>query len=122
MPETEKINEVLARLDERSKSINDNMKSLQENIISFKHELKTMNESLSKKIEKVEDDLNVRIEKLETKIEGNYVKAEKFNPIERIVYGIVGVILIAVCTGLMSLVLIGKQPVGIIAKWVDQIY
>ena len=116
MPETEKINEVLARLDERSKSINDNMKSLQENIISFKHELKTMNESLSKKIEKVEDDLNVRIEKLETKIEGNYVKAEKFNPIERIVYGIVGVILIAVCTGLMSLVLIGKQPVGIIAK------
>jgi len=116
MAETEKINEILARLDERSKSINDNMKSLQENIISFKHELKTMNDSLTKKIEKVEDDLSLKIEKLENKIEAQYVKGEKFNPIERIVYGIVGLILIAVCTGLMSLVIVGKQPAGIISK------
>lgn len=116
MSEQEKINEILARMDERSKSINDNIKSLQENIISFKHELKTMNESLTKKIEKVEDDLSVKIEKLENKIETSYVKNEKFNPIERIVYGIVGLILIAVSTGLMSLVIIGKQPVGMLPK------
>ncbi|MBY0540277.1 MAG: hypothetical protein K2P52_02540 [Campylobacterales bacterium] len=113
MPETEKINEILARLDERSKAINDSMKSLQENIISFKHDLKTQNDTLVKKIEKSEDDFNARLEKLESKIELNYVKQEKFNPIERIVYGIIGLILVAVCTGLLSYVIVGKQPVGV---------
>lgn len=117
MSETEKINEILARLDERTKSINDNMKSLQESISIFKHELKTMNDSLTGKIEKVEDDLSIKIEKLENKIESGYVKTEKFNPIERIVYGIIGLILVAVCTGLMSLVIIGKQPVSVLTKW-----
>lgn len=116
MHEVEKINEVLARLDERSKSINDNMKSLQENVISFKVELKNQHDALTKRIERVEDDVETKIEKLERKFDSSFVKNEKFNPIERIVYGIIGLILVAVCTGLLSFVIVGKQPIGIIAK------
>lgn len=45
------------------------------------------------------------VDSLNEKIDNNYVTKEMFEPIQKIVYGLVGLILIAVVGALMTLVL-----------------
>jgi hypothetical protein len=48
---------------------------------------------------------NIQLNTIETKVGSHYVTKEEFAPIKNLVYGLVGLILIAVMGGLMSLVL-----------------
>jgi hypothetical protein len=115
--------EILARLDERTKSMQDNMKNLHDSISNFKVDMKIMNDSMSKRIQDTSDNINDKIEiiekKFEAKIEAeikksdikiesltkDYVRNERFAPIEKVVYGIIGMILITFAMGLIYLVI-----------------
>lgn len=99
---------LLARLDERTQAI-------QSSLTTLSSEIKTNNEALAKKIETTEAKLSVRINDLEkrlsdriTNVEGdvdaNFVSKETFTPVQKIVYGGVGLILVSVFGGLIALV------------------
>lgn len=46
-----------------------------------------------------------KVEKIEREVEGNYVTKTEFQPIKQIVYGMVGIVLVAVIGGLLTLIL-----------------
>lgn len=59
------------------------------------------------KLAVIQNDLAYIKEKLtsvETKVSSNYVSKEEFDPVKKIVYGLVGLILVAVVGALISLV------------------
>jgi chaperonin cofactor prefoldin len=49
--------------------------------------------------------LKEKLDKVDTKLSSSYITKEEFEPIKRIVYGMVGLILVAVVGALVSLVL-----------------
>lgn len=53
-------------------------------------------------------DIKSSVAKIETRLESNYVTKEAFAPVQRLVYGLVSIILIAVCTALITLII--KNP------------
>ncbi|QIG66041.1 hypothetical protein phiOC_p399 [Ochrobactrum phage vB_OspM_OC] len=98
---------LLARLDERTQAI-------QTTLGGLANEIKTNNEALAKKLETTEAKLSVRINELEKRlndrieaneaeVEKNYVSKESFIPIQKIVYGGVGLILVTVFGSLIAL-------------------
>ena len=50
-----------------------------------------------------------KMDALDTKMNNNYVSKEEFEPVKNIVYGLVGIILIAVIGALLALVVQGKN-------------
>lgn len=104
MPENfnQEERDLLSRLDERTKSIYDNVEGVRADI-------KTQNMEINTKISGVERNLENKINTLEQHMENNYVSKETFSPVKMVVYGLVGLLLAAVFTALFSS-LIPKQP------------
>lgn len=101
---------LLARLDERTQSI-------QQILGTLSSEIKSNNEAIAKKVESVEARINTRMTDLERKLneriastnaelDANYVKKETFLPVKNIVYGAVAMILTGVFGALLTLVII----------------
>ena len=59
-------------------------------------------------------EMNERFDSIEKKMCTDYVTKDRYTPVERLVYGMVGVILLAVIGGLISLVI---NKTGVSAKW-----
>lgn len=53
------------------------------------------------------------VERLESKIDGSFVRNDRFAPVERIVYGAVGLILIAVVGAIITMVVGQKEQATI---------
>lgn len=51
------------------------------------------------------DEMRSAVERIEEKIDSNYVSRVEFEPIKRIVYGIVGLVLTSVIVALLALIL-----------------
>lgn len=67
-----------------------------------------MNEKRNENIGVIMNDLQYikrDISEIKHKLEANYVTKEEFDPIKRIVYGMVSIILVAVVTAIVALVL-----------------
>lgn len=62
-------------------------------------------EVLSVKIDNISQD----VLDIKSKLERQYITREEFDPIKKIVYGFVGIILVAVATAIVALVLKGKN-------------
>jgi chemotaxis regulatin CheY-phosphate phosphatase CheZ len=93
--------DLLGRLDERTKAI-------QASIDKLNFDIRLQIDNLSKKIDDSEDRTNRKIDEIKKDIEENYVKVEQFSPIQKIVYGVVALILITVAGSILALVL--AQP------------
>lgn len=89
---SEKNFELLARLDERTKSI-------QTDILNIRVDLKEKTTKLEALIDEGKETYESLIENLET----NYVRKETFSPVQRLVYGVVGLILSGVVVALLGL-------------------
>lgn len=64
------------------------------------------------KLAVIQNDLTYIKEKMntiDTKVSNNYVSKEEFEPIKKIVYGLVGLILVAVVGALVALVVGARQ-------------
>lgn len=94
MPDSysEKNFELLARLDERTKSI-------QTDILNIRVDLKEKTTKLEALIDEGKESYESLIENLES----NYVRKETFSPVQRLVYGVVGLILSGVIVALLGL-------------------
>lgn len=99
------FDDLLARLDER-------MKSIQENIIDIRQELKSQNTQFNNKMDALEFRIEKKIESVRNElhsisedIEDEYVTKEQFQPVQRVVYGIVGLILLSFAGVLVELVI-----------------
>lgn len=101
MSDETKTSELLARVDERTIAI-------QLSIEKLNHDVRMTNDNLSKRIDDVESRLNTKINEVESKIESAYVKTNDFAPVQKLVYGIVTLILIAVVMAIVTSVL--KTP------------
>lgn len=74
--------------------------------------MSTMNQSDETKLAIMQTDINYIKEKLnmvDQKVTSHYISKEEFDPIKKIVYGLVSLILIAVVGALLALV-IGAKP------------
>lgn len=90
-------NDLLGRLDERSKSIQLILEKLE-------NDLRVNNDTIHKKIDITEIRLSKRIDDIETDIEKNFVRKDQFTPIQKIVYGLVGLTLTTVLGALIATV------------------
>jgi len=88
--------ELLARVDERTKSI-------QADISKFREDLKTNFSNLSDKIRDTEirnatkfDETSQDIDEIKEMIDTHYIKKTEFDPIRKIVYGFVGFLLLSI--------------------------
>ena len=90
--------DLLSRLDERTKSI-------QSNIERLSTDLRAHNDTMTAKILHVEGRLEKRIDELESDLSGDYVKKDQFHPIQKLVYGVVAIILTSVTVGLVTIVI-----------------
>lgn len=115
--------EILARLDERTKSMQDNIKTVHDALSTFRIDMKSMNDTMNKRIQDTSDNINVKLEIVEKKIEARldaeikksdlkyesmtkeFIRNDRFAPIEKVVYGIIGMILISFAMGLIYLVM-----------------
>ncbi len=115
--------EILARLDERTKSMQDNIKTVHDALSTFRLDMKNMNDSMNKRIQDTSDNINDKLEIVEKKFEAKmeaeikksdlkyesmtreFVRNDRFAPIEKVVYGIIGMILITFAMGLIYLVI-----------------
>lgn len=53
--------------------------------------------------------IDKKIDKIDTRLESQFVTKEEFSPVRNLVYGLVTVILLAVVTALVALVVMPKQ-------------
>lgn len=90
--------ELLARLDERTKSTYELVQNLTTDV-------KEMRQEFNGRITKLEDDTKERLQSFEDKFTANYVTKAEFNPVRSIVFGAAGFILISVLSALVYLVL-----------------
>lgn len=72
----------------------------------------TTNDKIYQAVDQVRKDANAnndkiytKIDHLEQKIESNYVTTQEFTPIKNFVYGLIGLLLVAIGTAIISLVL-----------------
>jgi len=86
---------LLSRLDERTKSI-------QTEIINVKTDIKEKTDKLEEMIKANKDDLVDWVDTLDK----NYVRKETFTPVQKIVYGLVGLVLSGVALAVISLVVV----------------
>lgn len=73
---------------------------LEARIESLKHKLEIQGLNFSKEVEELQDD----IEELK-KADSKFVSSERYAPVERLVYGFVGLVLIAVLMAIIALVI-----------------
>lgn len=52
--------------------------------------------------------IRAKVDSIETKVEQHYVMRAEFDPIKKLVYGFVGLVLIAVSTALIALVVVPR--------------
>lgn len=104
--DTDKLDErqLLVRLNERQDAIRDAIRSLQAEVAaaSERHASK-------RDMERLETDVKESLKKLAdqiVKLENKYVTKDTFDPIKRIVYGAIGLILVAFMTAVITLVII----------------
>lgn len=103
--QNENNSNTLARIDERTKGI-------QNDIASLRTELHTSVETLNDSIKDTEErqksknqDIDKRFEILEKELDRDYVKKGELTPIRYIVYGFVGLICTAVVTAMVASVI-----------------
>lgn len=87
------MNELLARVDERTRSI-------QTELANFRTDLKSHSAYTLEKIEETEKRFNDKIDK----IENGYVTKDQFVPVQKIVFGLTGLILICVVGAIIATV------------------
>lgn len=92
-------NTLLARLDERTAQI-------QKDTAGLRDEVKLMSGNFSEKIKISESRLEKRIDDLEADLEENYATKKEFNTVQLIVFGFVGVVMLAVIGAMLSQVII----------------
>lgn len=97
---------ILGRLDERTIAIQESLKSFRAELTSLRDEIQKTNENISSKFISLQSDIDIKIEALRIEIADKYISKERFTPVEKIVYSVVGLILTAVVVGLLSLVII----------------
>lgn len=51
------------------------------------------------------ENIEKRVDSIDLKLEKNYVTQDQFDPIRRLVYGLVGLILVGVVTAVLALIL-----------------
>lgn len=95
--------ELLARLDERTKAIQNDMQEL-------KKDLKTIDDIYTNRLTEFEKKIEEKVEKHFEKSAVKYVTKDSFDPVKKIVYGLVGLILTAVAGAIISLAVI-KPPI-----------
>jgi hypothetical protein len=89
---------LLARLDERTLS-------MQTDISSMRVELRTIQDGVVVKLQELEKRVEDKLGELEARLDEAYVKNESFSPVQKLVYGFVGVVVLAVMGALVSSVL-----------------
>lgn len=101
---------LLARLDERTKAIQDSLNTIRD-------DFKTQSEITLKKIDDIEIKLENKIQSVKVEMadrievhEKTFVTQEQFKPVQKIVYGIVGLILFSFGTALVTLVFSKHTP------------
>jgi hypothetical protein len=101
--------ELLARVDERTKSI-------QTDISKFRDDLKNSFISLSDRIKETEtrhdikyDENKKNIDELKELVDTHYIKKDEFEPVKKIVYGFVAFLLLSI--GGMFIALLAKPSV-----------
>jgi ABC-type phosphate transport system permease subunit len=50
------------------------------------------------------------VDEVKANLQGNYVTKDQFDPVKKLVYGLVGLILTAVVVGVLSLVISNRNP------------
>lgn len=90
---------LLARLDERTVAI-------QNDVTSFRQDLRSFNEANATRFKELEDKTESRLEDLETHVENVYVTKEQFGPVQKLVYGFVGVVILSVLGAILSTVIV----------------
>lgn len=65
----------------------------------------TTNDKIYTAVDATRREIMARIDHLENKIDSNYVTKEELAPIRAIVYGMVGLIMVAFLTGVIALVI-----------------
>ena len=92
-----KTYELLARLDERTKSIQQDMNMIRTEIGGIKHR---------EVVNTRHDEIQESYDKFKKAIDADFVRKESFIPVQRVVYGVVSLILTVVFTGLMGVVIL----------------
>jgi archaellum component FlaC len=88
--ETRKINKLVTDVEELSKTVN-----------TFMRESETYDVGVGKDIEQIKKDIG----EIKALINNNYVRREEFNPVQKVVYGLVSIILMTVIGAMIALVL-----------------
>lgn len=113
----EKTFELLARLDERTMSIQHDLNNIRTDISGIKVELKEKTVQLEEAIRKNRDTLDeslddnrAEIQKIydafKLTIDKDFVRKESFLPVQKIVYGLVGLVMSAIVVALLGIVII----------------
>ena len=108
--------EILGRLDERTLAIQESLRIFREEISALRSdqmrqyaelssEIQKSNSSISSKFDSFQEDFDDKIKSLKAEIEEKYVSIDRYSPVEKLVYGIVGIALTAIVTGLLALVI-----------------
>lgn len=88
-----------ARIDERTKNIVSEISEL-------KIEFKSHNEEMRRKLEQYRNDTKQELKDFEELIDDRYVRKERFTVVEKLVFGLVGLILIAVMSAVLGTVIL----------------
>lgn len=105
----ESAKEMLARVDERTRTILEDFKEMRndlKNHIVFSE--KTIKEQDSK-IDILKRETSLKFETIKKDFDSTYVRKENFSPIQKIVYGFIGLILIAFAGAIISPVFVTKN-------------
>ena len=90
--------DLLARLDERTKAI-------QNTVQDVKHDVIKSNEQLASTLKSFEERMNERMDNIEQDMRNNYVRKDEFSLVQKLVYGFVAVVVLAVIGALINTVL-----------------
>ncbi len=111
------IGSLLARVDERTKSIQSNMENIRQDVKIHNDILNAKFDDQSEKVDKLHQgqheiradfgkSLDARLKEIREEFEKIYVKKESFSPVQKIVFGLVGLVLTVVFTALFGIVII----------------
>lgn len=99
--------EAIIRIDERTQSM---QRAFDDRTNFLIGELQRIHSVLKEKADSSDvQEVKVKIDKVETTVETKFVTKSDFNPVKLVVYGMVGVILIAVLTAIVALVVVGGR-------------
>jgi predicted Holliday junction resolvase-like endonuclease len=87
------ILDILARVDERTQNLRADLVTIRNEIIENKREAKETARDLEDKMVRHIKDLRDDHDKLTTDVSDNYVRKESFSPVQKLVFGLVGIIL-----------------------------